>query len=268
MRVGKIMNNKNKFSNKFSNLESMEDTQRYIKEMHEMSDRNARITNITFAAVGIPLLIIFTLTILQMFSFTINLAKGSIDDSKPEIVSNSGNTSTDTSSKDSNAATSDTSNTQGTVQVTSEKLNSKIYTYLTDSKNRTTSLNKATALNKGNSKGLATTFVAQVLRDNGYTISDKIINTDALVKQLENDGWEKITDYNKLEPGDVCFTVKSTSGAPSHTYIFMGWVQAGKTDNGYIVDSQISEYKDTYHQRNISVSTPKKDKFDFFMRKK
>jgi len=262
------MNNKNKFSNKFSNLESMEDTQKYIKEMHEMSDRNARITNITFAAVGIPLLIIFALTIIQMFSFTINLAKESIDDSKPEIVSTAGNTPTDTSVKDNSPDATNTSNTQNTVQVTSEKLNSKVYTYLTDSKNRTSSLNKATTLNKGSSKGLATIFVAQILRDNGYTISDKVINTDSLVKQLEKDGWEKITDYNKLEPGDVCFTVKSTSGVPSHTYIFMGWVQAGKTDNGYIADNQISEYKDTYHTRNISVSTSKKDKFDFFMRKK
>jgi hypothetical protein len=144
----------------------------------------------------------------------------------------------------------------------------KIETYLKENQNRKASLDKATALNGGSEKGLATTFIAQILRDNGYAIPENIINTQALVDQLEKDGWEKITDFNKLEKGDVAFTVKAPSGAPSHTYIFMGWVTEGKTDNGYIVDNQVSEYNDTYHQRNISVSTPKKDKFDFFMRKK
>lgn len=261
------MSKKSKFDNNYSSLESSEDTKKYIKEMHEMADKNARTSNIVFTAVGIPILVIILVTIIQMFSFTINLAKGNGRIKAPEVVSDTNKPSQGNSDK-SGTDQSGQDNKNTSVQDNTGKLNDKIYTYLNDKANRTSSLNKAIKLNNGSDKGLSTIFVAQILRDNGYNIPNTVINTDSLVKQLEKDGWEKITDYNKLEKGDVCFTTKSKSGSPSQTYIFMGWITEGKTDYGNIVDNQVSEYKDTLHKRNISVSTPKKDKFEFLMRKK
>lgn len=264
------MSKKNKFNNYYSSLESSEETKKYIKEMYAMSEKNAKNGNIIFVAFGIPLLIIFALTITQMFSFSINLVQAKSKSSQVEIVSNipvttktesTGNTSTD--NKETVSPTNSTSN-----DISTDKLNTKIEAYLKENENRKASLDKAIALNNGSEKGLATMFIAQILRDNGYDIPQTVINTKGLVSKLEEDGWEKVTDFNELEKGDICFTVKAPSGAPSHTYIFMGWVTEGKTDNGYIVDNQVSEYNDTYHERNISVSSPKKDKFDFFMRKK
>ncbi len=256
------MTKKNKFNNYYNSLESSEDTKKYIKEMYDMSDKNSKNINIIFASFGIPLFIIFTLTILQMFSFSANLVQAHTKSSEVQIVS-----TIDTDSSNGKEVTSSTDNAS-TNEGVNIQLNLKLTTYLKGNKNREASLDKATALNGGSDKGLATMFIAQILRDNDYAIPEKVINTQSLVDYLEKDGWEKVTDFNKLQEGDICFTLKSKSGAPSHTYIFMGWVTKGKTDYGYIVDNQLAEYNDTYHKRNISVATPKKDKFDFFMRKK
>ncbi len=77
---------------------------------------------------------------------------------------------------------------------------------------------------------------------------------------------DKETDYTKLQKGDICFTTVDSAGSPSHAYIFMGWVKEGKTDYAYVCDGQTSDYDDTLHKRNLSVSTAKKDKIAFFMK--
>lgn len=254
---------KNKFNNHYSNLESSEQTKKYVKEMYEMADKTEHRSTLAFAAIAAPIAIIFALTLVQMVSFTVNLAKGNANSREIQVVSNNTASSKDGSANQNETATSDNS----TSSVAGE-LNDKIYTYLKDSKNRTASLEKATKLNKGSDKGLSTIFVAQILRDNGYDINNSVINTSRLVDELEKAGWEKVSDYNQLKPGDICFTSDSKSGAPSHTYIFMDWVEEGKTDYANIVDNQVSEYNDTYHKRNIDSATTKKDKFNFFMRKK
>jgi len=56
-------------------------------------------------------------------------------------------------------------------------------------------------------------------------------------------------------------------GVPSHVYVFMGWVEDGKTDYAYVCDGQVEEYGTILHKRNISIATAQKDKFSFFLRK-
>lgn len=244
---------KNFLKSKRNNLESSEQTEKYIKEMYSMADKSEHRSTIAFIAVAIPILIVFIVTIAQMISFTVGVAQ-SKNSEKIQIVSN------DSSSSEANKNSED---------VSDESLNAKVYDYLKDKKNRDASLENAIELNNGSTKGLSSIFIAQILRDNGYDIEKSVINTEKFVSALENLGWEKVSDYNKLQPGDVCFTVNSkSSNSPSHTYIFMDWVEEGKTDFAYIVDSQISEYDDTYHKRNIDAPTTKKDEFSFFMRKK
>ena len=81
--------------------------------------------------------------------------------------------------------------------------------------------------------------------------------------------WKKDTDLSQLEKGDLCFTTDMPKkvGVPSHAYVFMGWVEDGKTDCAYVCDGQIEEYGNILHKRNISISTEQKDKFSFFLRK-
>lgn len=247
---------KNKFNNKYSTLESSENTKKYIKEMYAFADKNERKSSLAFTSVAIPILIIFALTLVQMISFGINFIKSdsqlATSNDKSQIVLDNKNITDNTKASDS-----------------SIQLNTKVYKYLNDQKNRDTSLNNAKKLNGGKEKGLSTIFMAQVLRDNDYDIDKSVINTKKLISELEKKGWEKVSDYKKLQSGDLCFTTSSkNSGSPAHTYIYMKWVEKEKTDYAYIVDSQVSEYKNTYHKRNIDSPTPKKDKFDFFMRKK
>ena len=56
-------------------------------------------------------------------------------------------------------------------------------------------------------------------------------------------------------------------GVPGHSYVFMGWVEDGKTDYAYVCDGQVEEFGNILHKRNISISTAEKDKFSFFLRK-
>jgi hypothetical protein len=56
-------------------------------------------------------------------------------------------------------------------------------------------------------------------------------------------------------------------GTPSHAYIFMGWVEDGKTDYANICDGQVEEFGNILHNRNVSIATAQKDKFSFFLKK-
>ena len=79
--------------------------------------------------------------------------------------------------------------------------------------------------------------------------------------------FKKNTDFTELEQGDICFTtdVAKKPGVPSHAYVFMGWVEDGKTDYANVCDGQIQEYGNILHKRNISLSVSEKDKFSFFL---
>lgn len=246
------MNKKKNFNNSYSNLETSEETKKYIREMQEMEDKNEKKSNIIFASLAIPLILVAAFMIKQIASVSINMVK---NNSNVEQSKNIANSSEDTISGENKDV------------VNNEALNTKVYTYLNDKANRTASLNEARTLNHGSDKGLSTIFIAEILRNNNYDVPESIINTKSLVSELEKNGWKKINDYKKLEKGDVVFTTASKSNSPTHVYIFMGWVEEGKTDYANICDSQISEYSDTLHKRNLDFATPKKDKFNFFMRK-
>ena len=58
---------------------------------------------------------------------------------------------------------------------------------------------------------------------------------------------------------------------PSHTYIFMDWVEEGNFDYAYICDNQAKDYNNQiYHIRNIAIVDKAngftKDAFSFLMR--
>lgn len=245
--------------NKLSNLETSEETQKYIKEMNAMEDNYEKRSTLAFAVIAIPILIVSIIMIKQAFVFTINLAKNNTEVEERQNIANSNtNTKTDTNT-DTNTAKEES---------VTLPFNTNVYNFLSTKANRDKILKESISLNGGKDTGVSSIFIAQILRDNGLEISKSAINTKKLIAELEKNNWKQITDYKKLQKGDVCFTTSSSkTKAPTHTYIFMGWVKEGKTDYAYVCDSQTSEYKDTLHKRNLSVSTPKKDKFSFFMRK-
>lgn len=257
---------KNKFNNKFSNLESSENTKKYVKEMYDLAEKHEKRSFMSFVAIGIPIAVILLFVVIQMISFSVHSSKDN------QLASKSHPTNTTDVKKDLAKATkkSDAKATKiaPAAPALVNQLNDRLFNYLNASEKRTNSYSRAKQLNSNSEKGLSSIYIAQILRDNGYKIDKSVINASHLVQTLKKDGWKTISDYKQLKKGDICFTTSSKpSGPPAHTYVFMGWVQQGKTDYAYVVDSQVAEYKNTYHKRNIDFTTPKKEKFAFFMRK-
>ncbi|MCY6957152.1 peptidoglycan amidohydrolase family protein [Clostridium brassicae] len=247
------MNKKKNFENHLTNLESSEESKKYINEMQQMEEQYEKKSTMAFLIIAIPIFILAIITVKQMISFSVSMSKNSTH-AEEQIAS------------DANKGTDSTKNTPSAP--TAEALNEKIYKYLDVEANRKKTFSEAVKLNSGSEKGTSSIFISQVLRNNGQTISKSAINTKTLVAELEKNGWKKITDYKQLQKGDICFAAPSKEGgSPSHTYVFIKWVKEGKTDYAYVCDSQVSEYKNTLHTRNISSSTPKKEKFGFLMRK-
>ncbi|EDS76228.1 conserved hypothetical protein [Clostridium botulinum C str. Eklund] len=257
---------KNKFNNKFSNLESSENTKKYVKEMYDLAEKHEKRSFMSFIALGIPIAVILIFVVVQMISFSVHSSKNKQVASKTQ-TSNTANVRKDSPKANTKTAVKSKESIPATPSSVNE-LNDRLFNYLKLSEKRATSYYRAKQLNNKSEKGLASIYIAQVLRDNEYRIDNSIINTASLVRALQKDGWKIVSDYKQLQKGDICFTTSAkSSGPPAHTYVFMGWVQQDKTDYAYVSDSQVAEYGNTYHKRNIDATTPKKEKFAFFMRK-
>ena len=154
-------------------------------------------------------------------------------------------------------------------------LNKNIYNFLANKVNRKDVYGKAIKLNQGSSENTCVYFIAQVLRENNFMVPTQTSNTAQIISLLKEKGFKKQKDYEKLIPGDICFTTDANGkqkGFPTHTYIFMKWVKKGNYDYAYICDNQAKDYDGkVYHIRNINVIAKEngfdKDAFAFFMRK-
>ncbi len=156
----------------------------------------------------------------------------------------------------------------------SQILRQEIHSFLQNEKNRVDTYQAAVKLNKGSSENTCVYFIAEVLRKNNFEIPKETANTSQILSILKDKGWQKDSDYKNLKPGDICFTTDAKgnkNGIPTHTYVFMGWVEEGKYDYAYICDNQAKDYNNkVYHVRNIkSVDKANgftKDSFSFFMK--
>jgi hypothetical protein len=230
------------------------ESEKYIKEMHDLADKNEFKNNIVVLGLGIVIVSVIIFSIFMNTSFM---------DPKTDLA-------------ESGAVTKnivDNSSTENTTTATSQDVSAqtpnKIYEYLDIETNRTAVLKKAVNLNEGSQKGVTVYLLSEILRSNGYTIPEKTSNVGELMKHLTSMGWKKNTNFTELEKGDLCFTIDMPEkpGIPGHAYIFMGWVKDGKTDYAYVCDGQVEEYGTILHKRNLSIATEKKDKFSFFLRK-
>jgi hypothetical protein len=237
----------------------LNESEKYIKEMHQLADKNEFKNNVIVLALGIIVVSIIIFSIFMNSSLMRPKADITLDkETNKEVSEAVKKTTVDSSS--TKAASSSTKPAE---------TKNNIYEYLSVEKNRVSDLDKAVKLNNGNQTGLTVYLLAEILRANNYEIPTNTYTVNGLVERLTSMGWKKNTDFNELEKGDICFTtdLPEEPGTPSHTYIFMGWVEDGKTDYANIVDGQIQEFDKVLHKRSISISTPQKDKFSFFLEK-
>ncbi|WP_461204956.1 hypothetical protein [Clostridium sp. DL1XJH146] len=152
----------------------------------------------------------------------------------------------------------------------------KMYNSMGNLGDRLLAYNAAVDLNGGSSANTCVYFVSEVLRMNGEYVDNSICNTLELLDVLNEKGWKREYDYSKLKHGDICFTTDinlNDDGKPTHTYIFMGWVEEGNYDYAYICDNQAKDYEGKiYHIRNLAnveeVDGNTKEPFSFFMYRK
>lgn len=224
-------------------LKSHGESQKYIKEMHDLADKNEFKNNITVLALFIVIAGIIVFSILMNTSFM-----------KPKVAVVPNKVTT-------NSAVDSTIS-----PITSQE---KIYAFLDVEANRTSILKSAIELNKGSKTGVTVYLLSEILRSNEVAIPKETSTVKQLLTDLTSMEWKKNTDLSKLEKGDICFTtdVAKKPGVPSQAYVFMGWTEDGKTDYANICDGQIQEYTTILHKRNISISVSGKDKFSFFLRK-
>jgi hypothetical protein len=134
--------------------------------------------------------------------------------------------------------------------------------------NRQSVMKRAIELHDGELSNNCVYFTSEALRRSGLDdLPEYVCNTVQLTGQLEKRAWSTSTDFSKLRPGDICFT-KSYGSGPTHTYVFMKWVDSGKYDYAYICDNQGNEYDNQiYHKRNVNFATETKDPTVYFMYK-
>lgn len=147
------------------------------------------------------------------------------------------------------------------------KVQTNLFNYLMDNDHRESTLKRAVELHNGITKNNCVFFASEALRRAGLTkLPNSVCNTLGLTNKLKSYGWKVSTDLSKMLPGDICFT-KSYGWGPTHTYIFMNWVNSSSYDYAYICDNQGHEpqYGNIYHKRNINFSTVKKDEISYFM---
>ena len=256
MIINKFYSNDSKSENQSSKPEYVgltkfkdaEESEKYIKEMHELADKNEFKNNLVVILLALFVIAIIIFSIAMKSSFT----KEKVAVSKSKIVS-----------KDTTpAAVAD-------VKPTINKDSLKLYEYLNVLENRTSVLNKSIELNNGSKNGITVYLLSEILRANSYDIPVGTSSVKDLVTALTSLGFKKNSDFTQLEKGDICFTtdVPEKPATPSHTYIFMSWVEDGKTDYANICDGQVQEFGSTLHKRNLSISTGGKDQFSFFMEK-
>ena len=157
------------------------------------------------------------------------------------------------------------------------KLQGKLYEYLTDKKNRASVKERAFRLNGNSESGACVYFVSEALRRVNVALADSVCTTgqlnnagsknNTLTNELLKLGWKTSKDISLLMPGDICFSTPSGGGEgkPTHSYIFMGWVETGNMKYAYICDNQFSDYGSVYHIRNMKNPTPDKEAFYYFM---
>lgn len=265
MIINKFYSNDNKSEKQSSKPEYVgltkfkdaEESEKYIKEMHELADKNEFKNNLVVILLALFVVAVIIFSIAMKASFT----KEKVAVSKSKIVAKDTNDTTP-------AAIIDVNPTE-TSPDTLNKDSLKLYEYLNVLENRASVLSKSIELNNGSKNGITVYLLSEILRANTYDIPVGTSSVKDLVTALTSLGFKKNSDFTQLEKGDICFTtdVPENPATPSHTYIFMSWVEDGKTDYANICDGQVQEFGTTLHKRNLSISTDGKDQFSFFMEK-
>lgn len=114
-----------------------------------------------------------------------------------------------------------------TVALKSTVTGAKLFAYLTPEANIISTMKGAVALHDGIITNNCVYFSSEAMRRINVAVPIDVCNMHQYLDYLNGNHWLKTDDITKITPGSVCFTTNDISGYPTHTFIFMGWVNAG-----------------------------------------
>ena len=123
-------------------------------------------------------------------------------------------------------------------------LNKKLYEYESVPANQNAAMDEAITLHGGNPEDTCVFFQSSALRAIGVPVPDSIGYTLDLEKFLGNNGWQRETDFNYIQKGDICFA------GPYHTFLFMGWKDKAK-GIAYVMGDEAYVSGQSYRNRNL-----------------
>ncbi|AAK79357.1 uncharacterized protein YjdB [Clostridium acetobutylicum] len=138
--------------------------------------------------------------------------------------------------------------------------NYKLSEYLRPSCNIQSTNEKAIQLHGGITSNNCVYFSSTALRMVGINVPTDMCNTGVYTNFLASLGWSRQIDYDLLTPGSICFTVDDDYTCPTHTYVFLDWVNPDDHTLAYVADNQSG----SVHIRSL-VATQQFDPFAYFM---
>lgn len=105
-------------------------------------------------------------------------------------------------------------------------------------------------------------FSSEALRRTGIYVPTSMCNTGSYTNYLSSIGFVKNYEIDNLAIGDICFSINGSYGYPTHTYVFMGWVNPDDHTQAYVADNQAG----TIHIRSM-IQTSEHDAFAYSMHK-
>ena len=123
-------------------------------------------------------------------------------------------------------------------------LNKKLYEYESVPANQNAAMDEAITLHGGNPEDTCVFFQSSALRAIGVPVPDNIGYTLDLENFLGNNGWQRETDFNYIQKGDICFA------GPYHTFLFMGWKDKAK-GIAYVMGDEAYVSGQSYRNRNL-----------------
>ncbi len=124
-------------------------------------------------------------------------------------------------------------------------LNKKLYEYESSPANQTAAMDEAISLHNGNPENTCVYFQSSCLRAIGVPVPDSMSYTTNLENFLSNNGWQRETNFNYIQKGDICFA------GPYHTFLFMGWKDKAK-GIAYVMGDEAYMFNSSYGDRNLN----------------
>ncbi|MBW9152924.1 N-acetylmuramoyl-L-alanine amidase [Clostridium estertheticum] len=152
--------------------------------------------------------------------------------------------------------------TTPTTELQSTVIGEKLFIYLTPSANVVSTLKAAVKLHGGVTINNCVYFSSEAMRRISVPVPIGVCNTHQYLNYLNSNKWSKTKDIKKLAPGSLCFTTNDGTGYPTHTFVFMGWVNDGDYTIAYVADNQ----GQAVHTRSM-LAKGDTDAFAFFMSK-